>query len=626
MNSNYMTADQLLALMGSKKPTETTAALTTIINNDKPASIDIASLLLPGTPAKVAAVAIHSMPRDKLEEDLIERIQDLAILPAPEQQEEEAEDAEENVKIGVTRDIILNEKQQLANETILSGKSCVVIGAAGTGKTTSMKIITENLMADPNMPRIDADETKYLKMGSPGIVVVAFTRKATNNIRHAVSPALRPNTITLHKLLEFMPVIYDIEDPDNPGNFKKTMRFEPNRNELNPLPYNLKLIISEESSMEAVDLYKTLHKAIKHEVQEVFLGDIQQLPPVFGKAILGYKMVELPVIEYTEVYRQALDSPIIALAWKVLEGNAAHFLPSRLKKKELNAVNPKTGDSVTFHTWQKRYDPEVAVTLFAKQMIKWAEEGKYNPYDDIILCPFNKLFGTIEINKIISNHLGRQRKALVHEVVAGFNKHYLAVGDRVLYDKEDAYITAIRINPAYMGSDPITPSVFLNRHGHYDVEDMTEADRQEFAAAVNNNYMATSDASASEDFLDKSIEDVSERVQAASHVITVKLAYVGKDDETVVVLDKAKEVNDLLGGHALTIYKFQGSECVKVFAAFHYSHAIAICREALYTAITRARKHLVILCEQDTFHKGVKTQKIKGNTLAEKAKQFMGKM
>jgi hypothetical protein len=33
-------------------------------------------------------------------------------------------------------------------------------------------------------------------------------------------------------------------------------------------------------------------------------------------------MLELPIIELKEVYRQARNSPIIDLAWKLLEGNA----------------------------------------------------------------------------------------------------------------------------------------------------------------------------------------------------------------------------------------------------------------------------------------------------------------
>jgi ATP-dependent exoDNAse (exonuclease V) alpha subunit len=49
-------------------------------------------------------------------------------------------------------------------------------------------------------------------------------------------------------------------------------------------------------------------------------------------------------------------------------------------------------------------------------------------------------------------------------------------------------------------------------------------------------------------------------------------------------------------------------------------------RELLYTAVTRAREELYVICEPDTFVKGIESQKVKGNTLAEKAIYFQGKL
>jgi ATP-dependent exoDNAse (exonuclease V) alpha subunit len=49
-------------------------------------------------------------------------------------------------------------------------------------------------------------------------------------------------------------------------------------------------------------------------------------------------------------------------------------------------------------------------------------------------------------------------------------------------------------------------------------------------------------------------------------------------------------------------------------------------RELLYTAVTRAKKELYVICEPDAFEKGVRAQRIKGTTLAEKAEYFKGKL
>jgi ATP-dependent exoDNAse (exonuclease V) alpha subunit len=141
---------------------------------------------------------------------------------------------------GVARKVTLNEKQELAVSKVVNGESIVLIGAAGTGKTTSVRQMTERLLESNSLPKLSIS-TKWLLQGKPGVAILSYTRKAVNNIRHAVVENLRPHVITIHKLLEYQPVYYQIEDPDNAGQFKNTMRFEPTRNSDNPLPAQLAL-------------------------------------------------------------------------------------------------------------------------------------------------------------------------------------------------------------------------------------------------------------------------------------------------------------------------------------------------------------------------------------------------
>ena len=98
------------------------------------------------------------------------------------------------------------------------------------------------------------------------------------------------------------------------------------------------------------------------------------------------------------------------------------------------------------------------------------------------------------------------------------------------------------------------------------------------------------------------------------------------DTDDIVSLDTASEINSLLLSYALTVHKSQGSEWERVFVLFHQSHNTMLQRELVYTAITRAKNELYVICEPDTFDKGVKAQKIKGTTLAEKAEYFKGKL
>jgi hypothetical protein len=534
--------------------------------------------------------------------------------------------------LGVARrDIVYNKEQQEFIDRGIKGESLVLIGAAGYGKTTCQGGLSFELIMQEKILPLKSG-TKWLKAGTPGVAVLSFTNKAVNNIRHALHDAIKPHALTIHKILEYAPIFYEVVDPESPSGMRKTMRFEPTRNKFNPLPTALKLIIIEEASMVSVELFEQLMDACPHNPQCIFLGDIQQLPPVFGSAILGFKMLELPVIELTTPYRQAMDSPIISLAWKILEGDSSVF-NSKLEKTTNAAGKPRTKvpaleklsvsnevGTVVFQHWQKTLSADLGLITAVKQFNVWADQGYYNPEDDIILCPFNVSFGTIELNKGIAQHLGRKREAVVHEVIAGFEKYYLAVGDRVLYQKEDAFITNIAHNDEYLGKMPQLGNKFLDRWGHLRTEDM-DADEIE-TTAVKSEEEVEFDLAAIDKFLAAAATDAEDRVAAASHVITLRIPATGEEVEIAA----ASDVNGMLGGYAITTHKSQGSEWEKVFFVMHASHATMNQRELLYTSVTRARKHLHIICEANTFERGVRSQKIKGNTLAEKAEEFKGKL
>ncbi len=102
------------------------------------------------------------------------------------------------------------------------------------------------------------------------------------------------------------------------------MKFEPARGENFKLDENIKVIILDEAGTIPIDLFDLLIKALPDpsQVQFIYLGDLAQNPPVFGAAVLGYKGLEHPdsTIELTQVYRQALESPIIRLAHRILSG------------------------------------------------------------------------------------------------------------------------------------------------------------------------------------------------------------------------------------------------------------------------------------------------------------------
>ena len=494
--------------------------------------------------------------------------------------------------------ITLNSKQrEFVSLAGRQGKSAVLIGAAGTGKTTCQRAVCTAAIQSGHAGILQADGHKHLQSGHPGIVICAYTRRAVANIRKNLPADLQANAITIHKLLEYQPTYYDVQDPQT-GEYKTTMKFQATRNAENPLPSTIRVLIFEESSMIGTDLYQEVINATPHNPQQIFLGDIQQLPPVFGPAILGLKLLELPVVELTEVYRQALESPIISLAHRILSGNG-------ISKEEFPSF--KVPSQLTLHPWKKKISPLDACNTAGQFFIQAHSSGIYNPEEDTILLPFNKSFGTIELNKIIANHLAHSRKELVYEIVAGFNKHYLSVGDKVLFDKEDATVVKIEVNSSYAGAPYQTASATLDYWG-YDPVVHAQVSMDDISVDFLLSQVATAESS-------------EERVKQCSHTITLRMM----DSDQEIRIDKAADVNSMLLGYCLTVHKSQGSEWRKVFLVLHQSHATMINRELLYTAVTRAREELYVICEPETFVNGIKTQRIKGNTLIEKAEYFKGR-
>lgn len=513
-----------------------------------------------------------------------------------------------------------NEQQLEACGMVRKGKSFCFIGAAGTGKTTTEKEMCRIAEEEDLVAPLEIS-TKYLKAGSPGILITSYTRRAVRNSRRVVPENLKGNCLTLHKVLEFEPIFYEVWD-EEAQEMRKTMRFEPQRNRSNPLPRNLKLVFIDEASMPSVDLFKQFHDALPDPsaVQIVFVGDLNQLPPVYGQAILGFKLLELPTVELKKIYRQALESPIIALAHKIKNGEKVPVTGQEV-------IETSQG-KVTIHPWKKAISDFDAAVVAGKFIKKLIESGNYDEEEDIFLCPQEKTknlaFGTNEFNKVIAQTLGERRKdengnpapAMVHEVVAGYEKHYLAVGDRILVGREDAIITKISKNGKYWGKRYQPASIHLDRWGNYTSKPVDAEESEDFDMDKYLDSFELSTAQSDE-----------ERKQEASHLIDVELLDSGLKE----TLTTAGEINATQFAYALTVHKAQGSEWNRVFFLTHQSHVVMWSRELLYTAITRARKELYLIVEPDrgsksgTLTKAAMSPRIKGDTLEEKAEHFKGK-
>jgi Cdc6-like AAA superfamily ATPase len=65
--------------------------------------------------------------------------------------------------------ITLNDKQWEAVERAMAGESLVLIGPAGTGKTTTMKAVFQALFNAGKLPQMAGHGHKYLPENAPGV-------------------------------------------------------------------------------------------------------------------------------------------------------------------------------------------------------------------------------------------------------------------------------------------------------------------------------------------------------------------------------------------------------------------------------------------------------------------------
>lgn len=188
----------------------------------------------------------------------------------------------------------LNEGQkkalEIATQRYLKGeKYTVIAGPAGSGKSSTVRAIIENL--------------KNYGIKEEFVVFTSFTGKATQVLQRKGNM----NVSTLHKLL------YK-SYPKKDGSYVH----EP----VTAIPY--KLVIVDEVSMVPSSMSNLL---LNYDVHVIFLGDDSQLPPVNKNE--DNHLLDNPHAVLTEIMRQDADSEIIQLATKIRMGEKIDFFKGK---------------------------------------------------------------------------------------------------------------------------------------------------------------------------------------------------------------------------------------------------------------------------------------------------------
>ena len=319
------------------------------------------------------------------EKTIADRMKILLRFPPPQCETLEKDIEKQEMQDGIT----YAETQREAIKTAVSRGVLILTGGPGTGKTTTLNGIL-----------------KLFEQQGLDIALAAPTGRAAKRMTELTGREAK----TMHRLLEV-----EWDERDRPV-FKRNLR--------NPL--ECEVLVLDELSMVDISLFASLMQALPFGCRLIMVGDSDQLPPVGAGNVLADLIASglLPVVELTEVFRQAMGSLIVLNAQRIVAG-------------EMPDVDRKDGDFFFMERPNPYATSQTIASLYAKRL---PEAYKFSPQNDIqVLCPSKKgETGTVHLNKILQdlvNPPADEKK----ELTVGFRT--FRVGDKVMQTKNNYNIT-----------------------------------------------------------------------------------------------------------------------------------------------------------------------------------------
>ena len=277
----------------------------------------------------------------------------------------------------------LSASQQQALKTIFSHKVCIMTGGPGVGKTTLVQSVVH-----------------ILQKHFVTFILCAPTGRAAKRLKESTGH----NAKTIHRALGVDPV---------------TRKFQ--HNGQNPL--SAEYCIIDEASMLDTTIMQHVLAALPKHCGLLLVGDVDQLPSVGPGNILGdiIQTNRIPVVQLTEIFRQAQSSQIVQYAHTVRKGKMPNF--------HSNQADSELDCYVTFSE-----DPAVIQAKIA-ELVATRIPNKFavNPMTDIqILCPMHKgALGAQMLNQMMQQCLNPTKT-----IVKSYGYEY-RIGDRVMQTKNN---------------------------------------------------------------------------------------------------------------------------------------------------------------------------------------------
>lgn len=534
----------------------------------------------------------------------------------------------------------LDESQKRAIDNLLNEQYGCLIGAAGTGKTTVTKFLVDKLIYDPE------STFKARKVaGHLNIAFAAFTGMAVQVIKENLPEWLHPCCMTIHSLLEFMP-----QEQFNEKTGKTTMPFIPTRNAERPLDYDL--LIIDEASMLGMDLWNQLRIACLDGTRVIFIGDLNQLPPIIGESVFAYALSQWTVSELTHIHRQKGPgaSKIIDIAHMILNGRPATEIVNALDKMKGNP-HWRVAGAVVDSKAKKAAGTILATVNVLRNMVHENGSPVYDPYRDRIMTAGNgydemresSLVQQYPINEALA--LAIQPSTEEHpryliDAGKGGTKHF-SVGNRVMATKNESPAKKDRVtngltgvitrivenaqytgNPHKFGSEIAIAKYQRTQFALMSGEDSADALEARAALEADSevyNLESIADELSNRLAMASSDEEIDQASgeKWSSHTVYVKFVN-GAEREYW----SKTQMESLQLAYASTVAKCQGSQFPTAIIIVHDAVKEQLCREWLYTAVTRAQSHVILFYTDYALRICLNRQKIFGSTLQEKIERY----
>jgi exodeoxyribonuclease V alpha subunit len=284
---------------------------------------------------------------------------------------------------------LASQQREAVNQAMQHGV-VIITGGPGTGKTTTINCIIE-----------------LLEQEGLSVELAAPTGRAAKRMTEATGSEAK----TIHRLLEYG---FSGDEGD------EFQRDSFQRDENNPVKADA--VIIDEMSMVDILLVHNLLKAIIPGTRLVLVGDVDQLPSVGPGNVLRDMITSsmIPVVQLTEIFRQAQESMIILNAHRINHG-------------ELPILNMKDKD---FFFDRREGEEEILKTLTDLVTRRLPGFGDYHPLKDIqILVPMRKgLVGVnrlnVELQSVLNPPASFKKEKSYHETV-------FRQGDKVMQIKNN---------------------------------------------------------------------------------------------------------------------------------------------------------------------------------------------